>query len=228
MRRFVVIGLGEFGLTVAKTLVEEGGEVIAIDKDEERVEEVSDIVAQAAQIDATDEKALRAVGVLEADVVVVGMGTNIQASILTNLTLKGMGAKKIVAKAITPLHGTVLEKIGVDKVVYPEMDMGRRVARSLTSDNILQQIQLSDRHSFMEIKAPESFVNKTLQKLDVKAKHQVNIIAIKRKISHVDETGEVSYVDDIDISPSPDDVIAKDDILLVFGDNESIAKLKEA
>lgn len=227
MRRFAVIGLGEFGVSVAKTLVKEGGEVIAVDKNGERVQEVSDIVTQAVQIDATDEKALKAVGIPEVDVAVVGMGTDIQASILTNILLKELGVKEIVAKAINFLHGKVLEKIGINKVVFPEIDMGQRVALGLVSSKISEQIELSSRHSIMEIQVPESFVSKTLQELNIRAKYGVNIIAIKRKIGLVDEKGEVTYVDDVDISPQADDVIAKDDALLVFGDNESIAKLRE-
>jgi trk system potassium uptake protein TrkA len=226
MRRFAVIGLGEFGVSVAKTLAEEGGEVIAIDKREDRLKEVMDDVAQAVQIDATDEKAMKAVGIEEVDAAVVGMGRNLQASILTTIILKDFGVKEIVAKAVNAIHGKVLEKIGVSRVVYPELDMGVRVARSLFSTRILEQIELSSRHSIMEIQAPPKFIGKTLRELDVRARYGVNVIAIKRKLGHITDKGEISHIDDVDISPHPDDVINKDDTLLVFGDNESIAKLR--
>ncbi|MDI6703615.1 MAG: TrkA family potassium uptake protein [bacterium] len=227
MRQIAVIGLGQFGISVAKTLVQEGVEVIAIDRKEEKIQEVRDVVSQAVKIDATDEKALITLGIPEVDVAIVSIGQNIQQSILVTLLLKEIGVKEIVAKAITPLHGRVLEKIGVDKIVSPEIDTGVRIARSLAFPNILRQIEVSSRHSIVEILAPERFVGKTLKEINIRERYGVNIIAIKREITHIDDKGDVTHVDEVDISPKADDMIAKGDILIVFGDNESMKKIRE-
>lgn len=226
MRRFAVIGLGEFGVSVARTLAEEGGEVIAIDSREERLKEVMDDVAHAIQIDATDEKAMRTVGIPEVDAAVVGIGRNLQASILVTTILKDFGIKEIVAKAVNKIHGKVLERIGVTKVVYPELDMGVRVARGLFSGRTIEQIELSSKYSIMEIQTPPSFVGKTIRGADLLKKNGLKLIAIKRKLGYITDTGEVSHLDDVDIYPDPDNVLNKDDTLLVFGTNEEIMKLR--
>lgn len=136
-KQFAVIGMGRFGLSVAKALSDMGFDVLAIDTDEHRTQAVSNIVTHAVSADSTDEEALRALGIRNFDVVVVAIGQDIQASILTTLILKDLGLPIIIVKAQNELHGKVLQKIGADKVIYPERDMGLRVAHHLTSPNIL-------------------------------------------------------------------------------------------
>jgi trk system potassium uptake protein TrkA len=225
-RQFAVIGLGQFGMSVVKTLVAEGCDVIAVDKVDEKVKEASEITSHAIVIDATEEKALRMMGISNVDVAIICIGQNIQASILIALILKEMGIKTIIAKALNKLHGKVLDKIGVSKVVYPEIDMGVRVARGLISSKIVEQIEISSNHSIVEVVAPINFVGKTLREIDARVKYGINVIAIKRQQAKVDDQGNIIQVDTFDITPSADDVIAKDDVLLVFGSNESIIKLR--
>ncbi|MDI6786241.1 MAG: TrkA family potassium uptake protein [bacterium] len=225
-RQFAVIGLGQFGMSVVKTLVAEGCDVIAIDIIDEKVKDASEITAHAVVIDATEEKALRMMGISNVDVAIICIGQNVQDSILVALILKEMGINTVIAKALNELHGKVLEKIGVSKVVYPEIDMGVRIARGLISSKIVEQIEISSKHSIVEVLAPISFVGKTLRKIDARVKYGINIIAIKRQYAKVDDQGNIIQKDIFDITPAAEDIIAKDDMLLVFGNNDNIIKLR--
>jgi trk system potassium uptake protein len=219
MRQFAVIGLGRFGSSVAKTLSEKGYQVLAIDIADDKVQDYSEIVAQAVCVDATDEKALKAVGVDSVDVVIVSVGNNIEASVLITLVLKEMGIKEVVAKAVTEEQGKVLEKVGADKIVFPERDMGIRVANSLTSPKVSEHIDLSSNVSIIEIKAPKDFVGKSLKLLSVRVKYGLNIVAIKS----TDDVGAES----INPTPEADYKIKALDKLMVVGPNENIEKLKQ-
>jgi len=226
MRQCVVVGLGIFGAAVAKTLAEKGCEVLAIDEDEEKVKEISNIVTQAVQADATDEKTLRSLGVDKMDMAVVSTGENMEASILVTLLMKELGVKTIVAKAISPSHGTVLRKIGATRVVFPERDTGVRLAESLATPTILEHIELSPEYSILEVHAPKSFIGNSLREINVRAKHGVIIIAIKRKLPYLTETGESDFKEEILITPEADEEVADGDILVVLGPNKKIDNLR--
>lgn len=226
-RQFAVIGLGRFGLSVAQTLINQGCEVLAIDENEERVKEISDLVTQAVELDATDEKALKAVGIEDVEVAIVAIGTDMQASILITLLLKEMGVKEVVAKALNARHGRILRKIGADKVIFPEKEMGERIAQTLVTPSVLEQIELSPDHSIMEIVSPKAFIGKTIRNLDIRAKYGVDIITIKKKVPHPTKTGETDFVEKTNIAPKADDRIEKGDHLMVIGKDENLAKLKK-
>ncbi|MBU1061668.1 MAG: TrkA family potassium uptake protein [Candidatus Omnitrophica bacterium] len=219
MRQFAVIGLGRFGLSVAKTLSEKGHQVLAIDRDEELVQEVSDFVTEAVQVDSTDEKALKAVGIMDVDVAVVGIGTNLEASVLTTLILKELGVQHIVARAVTDEHGKVLEKVGATKVIFLERDMGSRVANSLISPSILEHIELSPKFSIMETVPPKEFIGKSIRDLDVRAKHDLNIIAVRKQ-----ESEEAS---DLNMAPKADYIVKQGDIFVIIGSNENLDKFRK-
>ncbi len=212
-KQFAVIGMGRFGSSVATSLYRLGYEVLAIDKDEDRIEDVLNQVTHAVQADGTDEEALRAIGIRNFDVVVVAIGQDIQASILTSLILKEMGVEMLVVKAQTELHGKVLTKIGADKVIFPERDMGMRVAHHLISPNILDYIELSEDYSIVEIHVTPRMVGKSLRDLDIRAKYGCNVMAIKTQ-------------DRMNIAPRAEDVIQKDDVLVVVGSNEDLRKFE--
>ena len=224
MRQFAVIGLGRFGASVAKTLTEKGHQVLAIDVSEHIVQDVSDEVTQAVCLDATDEKALRAVGIERVDVAIVGTGTNLEASILITLNLKEIGIKEIVCKAVSEDHKKVLEKIGATRVVQPEREMGARVANTLISTSVIEHIELSDESSIVELLAPKEFIGKSLREVDVRAKFGVNVIAVKRRIPSASKKEEEEIVN---VSPQAEDIIKKGDILVVLGPNENIEKMKK-
>ncbi len=213
MKQFVVAGLGRFGSSVARTLYNLGFETLAIDVDETKVQELANDVTHAVQADATDEQAMRALGIRNFDVVVISIGQDIQGSILATLNMKELGVRYIVVKAISDLHGKVLSKVGADKVVYPEREMGVRVANNLALANFLDYIELAPGYSIVEVAAPEEFDHKTLKDLDFRARHGINIMAIKRG-------------DDIVVSPGAQDIILKGDILVAMGDTEALSRLE--
>jgi len=218
-KQYAIIGLGRFGFNMAKTLAENKCEVIAIDKDEERVRKASEYVTLAVQLEAMDEKALRSIGVQNVDVAIVSIGENIEASILVVMILKQMGVRYIVAKAVTSLHGTVLRNLNVDRIVYPERDMAIRVAHSLIKPTIVEQLELSDEYSIIEIPSPKVFVGKMLKETRLRSDYGANLIAIK----DTDKDGREKW----NVSPLPTDVIREGDLLVIIGLNTDLEKLSE-
>ncbi len=227
MRQFAVIGLGRFGFSVAKTLSEKGHQVLGIDINEDTVQDLSEIATQSICADATDEKALKAIGIDHVDVAIVGMGDDIEASILTTLILKEMGVKEIVAKAVTEEHRRVLQKVGATKVIAPEKDMGIRIANGLTSPTVIEHIELSEDSSIAEVIPPSEYLNKSLRDIDIRKKYGLNIIAIKKKLKIVTKGGDVKEEQKINVAPEPGDTIREGDILIVVGTNEHIEEFKK-
>ncbi|HHY98151.1 MAG TPA: TrkA family potassium uptake protein [Firmicutes bacterium] len=212
MKQFAVIGLGRFGEGVARTLSRLGCQVLAIDDDPEKVQHMANIVTHAVQANATDEDALKSLGIRNVDVAVVSIGEDIESSILATLILKDLGIKFVVAKAHDELHGKVLERVGADRVIYPERDMAIRVATSLVSGNILDYIELSPEFTIAEIISPPEFVGKSLRELNIRAQFGINVVAIRSQ-------GRIK------VSPGADDKINEGDILVLIGRTESFEKL---
>ncbi|MCS7461751.1 TrkA family potassium uptake protein [Paenibacillus doosanensis] len=213
-KQFAVIGMGRFGSSVARTLADLGYEVLAIDASEQRTQEISAIVTHVVQADSTDEEALRSLGLRNFDVVIVAIGQDIQSSILTTIILKEIGVPKIVVKAQNELHGKVVKKIGADKVIYPERDMGQRVAHHLISSNILDYIELSDAYSIIEVQASRNLIGKNLRQLDIRAKYGCNVIAIKMGAR-------------MNIAPNAEDLITENDTLVIVGKNEDLNQFEK-
>ncbi|UHA71859.1 potassium channel family protein [Paenibacillus sp. 481] len=214
-KQYAIIGMGRFGSSVAQSLSKMGFEVLAIDSSEQKIQEIVNMVTHAVSADSTDEEALKALGIRNFDVVVVAIGQDIQASILTTLILKDLGVPKIVVKAQNELHGKVLSKIGADKVVFPERDMGTRVAHNLISPNILDHIELSDDHSIVEMRVASFMIGKNLKELDIRARYGCNVMAIKNN-------GKMN------ISPYAEDRLKDGDILVLVGENEHLQKMELA
>ena len=215
-KQFVVIGMGRFGQSVAKALSSLGQEVLAVDSDETLVGEIAPYVTHAVQADATDEKALAALGIRNFDVAVVTIGDDIQASILITMLCKEMGVGFVLAKAQNELHGKVLYKTGADRVVFPERDMGMRVAHNLADSNILDYIEIAGDLRIVDVTALPAWEGRSLMDLDFRKKFGVNVIAIKKK------NKEMNTI------PHGVDVIEKDDMLIVVGNKESIARMEAA
>lgn len=212
-KQYAIIGIGRFGSSIARTLSEMGFDVLAIDSDEHRVQEVSHIVTQAVVADSTDEEALRAIGLRNFDVVVVAIGEDIQSSILTTLILKEMEIPTVLVKAQNDLHAKVVQRIGADKVIFPERDMGVRVAHHLTSPNVLDYIELSDDYSIVEMKASDSMVGRNLIELNIRARYRCNVMAIKRD-NHMN------------IAPAPEEQLQVNDIVVIVGQKHDLIKLE--
>ncbi|MFZ5591828.1 MAG: potassium channel family protein [Bacillota bacterium] len=215
MKQFAVIGLGRFGSSLARTLIRMGYEVLAIDTNEANINNMADVVTHAVQANALEEGVLKSLGIRNFDVVIVAIGQDVQSSILVTVMLKEIGVKKVVAKATNELHGKVLERVGADIVVFPERDMGERVARWLVSRNIIDQINLSPDYSLIEMAAPEKFLGKTLQEVDLRKKYGITVLAIRRN-------------GDFIISPGAKQVLEKNDILIVIGQNEKLKLFETA
>jgi trk system potassium uptake protein TrkA len=208
-----VIGLGRFGSSVARTLFDMGYDVLAIDKDEEAVQSIAKDVTHVVQADATDEETLRSVGIRNFDVAVVAIGDDIQASILVTVLLKELGVRQVVAKAQNELHGKVLHKIGANKVVFPERDMGTRLALNLVSSNIIDNIQLSPEYSIVEIASRKEWYGRTLRELNLRSRLGIYVLAIKRE-------------SELLVAPAAEDTVEADDILIVVGRNKDIDQLE--
>ncbi|HYF83072.1 MAG TPA: TrkA family potassium uptake protein [Clostridia bacterium] len=215
MKQFVIIGIGRFGKAVAERLYGLGQDVLAIDTDEEAIQKISDKVTHAVTADAADESVLRSLGVRNFDVGVVSISSDIQSSIIITLMLKELGVRYVVAKAKDELHAKVLLRIGADRVVFPERDMGERVAHNLIATNILEYIELSPEHSIIEFAVLHSWVGKDLRDLNLRAKYGVTVVAIRNMND-----------DKINVSPKADNEIKEGDILIVIGDNDDLQKLE--
>ncbi len=212
--KFAVIGLGSFGFNVARTLYERGYEVVAIDKDKDRIEEAKSFSSHAVLTDASAKENLEALGIRDMDVVVVSLGSAMEASILTVLHLHELGIKRIVAKASTEDHGKILDAVGATEVINPEKDMAVRTALKLTSPHILECLPLVSGVSIEEVAPPERFIGKSLRELDLRNKYGIQVIAVRELIPE-----RTVYV------PPADFVIKDSDVLIVMGDEKMLDKM---
>ena len=209
MKSYVVIGLGRFGSGLARALCRQGAEVLAMDIRPDLVQQVANEVTHAVVGDAQDKEVLRALDVRSFDCAVIAIGDNLAASVLTVMNLKELEVPYVVCKAHDETHRRVLEKLGVDRVVIPELEYAQRLARSLYSHNVLDYIELSKDYGILEIPAPKSWAGKTLKELNVRAKLGINIIAVKKGAETT-------------VSPSADYAIRAEDVLAVLGDNVAL------
>jgi trk system potassium uptake protein TrkA len=212
-KQFAVLGLGRFGKYLALSLSKLGYPVLAIDQDEKLVQEISDFVSVARVVDCTDIEALREAGVANSDVAIVAIGTNIEASVLAAMALKDLGVPIIVAKAMSEIHGKILEKIGVSRVVYPEREMAERIARVLTSTNVMEIIDLSPDYTMLEERANLQMIGKTLSQIFEFGKRSgIIVVAIKRN-------------EHIIVGPSSSERIKEGDILVIVGETKEVKRL---
>ena len=212
-RQYAVIGMGRFGTSVAMTLVKAGQEVLVVDSDEERIQKVAEFFTHAVVLDTTEEASLAAVGIRNFDMVVVAIGHDVQASVLTTLLLKEMGVKHIVAKAANVLHGKMLDKVGADQVVFPERDMGQRIAHNLMSTNIIDYFEVAPDLGIIEVDVKGDLVGKSLFESNLREKYSITVIAIRRN-------GKIS------LSPSPGEKLMESDRLILVGDNIGIQRFE--
>lgn len=211
-RQFVVLGMGRFGVSVAKTLFALGYDVLGIDKDVEIVQSLSNDLTHVVAADLLDEETYKTLGLRNFDVAVVAVSA-LEPSVMATLMLKELGVPLIIAKASNSLHGRMLEKVGADKLIYPERDMGVRVAHNLADSNIVDYIELVDNLSIMEIEAPNAMWDKSLSEVELRRVFKVTVVAIRRM-------GELF------VNPNPEIKIHKDDILIILGSAESIKALE--
>lgn len=214
MKSYVVIGLGRFGSEVARRLCELGCEVLAVDTHSDLVQQISNDVTHAVVADARDKEVLRALGVKEFDCAVIAIGGSLADSVLATMNVKELGIPRVVCKAHDETHRQVLLKLGADQVVIPEQEQAARLARSLSSYNVLDYIELSSEYGIVEVPAPKCWVGKSLKELNVRAKLGLNILAVKQ--------GQT-----INVSPAADYPIGEADILVVLGDTGALEKVQK-
>lgn len=212
--KFAVIGLGSFGSNVAKTLYQRGHEVLAVDRDKNKVEAAKDYTSHAVNMNSADKENLEALGIQDMDVVIVSLGPEMEASILTVLYLHELGVNRIVAKALNEDHAKILEAVGASEVIYPEKDMAIRTALKLTSPNILECLPLGSNVSIQEIAPPEKFIGQSLRQLDLRNKYGIQVIAVRELVPE-----RTIYI------PPADFVIKDSDILVVMGEEDKLEKL---
>ncbi len=214
MKSYLVLGLGRFGQAIAQALYEHGNEVLAVDENEDIVEEIQANVTHAVIGDCTDEAVLKSLGARNFDAAVVSVGGNIETSIMATVLLKELGVKNIIARAATKIHAKILTKVGADRVVLPEHDMGIRLAQSMSSANILDMIELSDNYSIVEVTPLKAWGSKSLSDIDLRSVYGVTVLAIKNK-------------ERVIILPDASYTLYPEDILIIIGRNKDIEKIKE-
>ncbi|MCE5249080.1 TrkA family potassium uptake protein [bacterium] len=224
MKRFLVIGLGQFGFELAKALYDKGAEVIAVDTKIELVEAIKDYVTTAVMLDCTDEEALKSLNLDDLDAAIIAIGEDWEASILTTAILNEMGIENIIARRAGAIHGKILEKVGATRIISPEINIADQLARSLISPGLLEHIALPDGHTIFQVEAKPDFFDKTLIELDFRRNYGLLVVGIQRKKTNITESGEIFYeVENISL-PSATEAIKDGDILVLVGMKEDIEK----
>lgn len=214
-RQFIVIGIGRFGYSVATCLYKSGYDVLAIDKDLEKIEEISNEVTHALALDATDEKALSSINIEDYDTAIIAIGGSIQESLLVTLLVKEAGVKEIICKGQGELHEKLLKKIGACKVIRPEKEMGIRLANKLKFKSLFDYIEIAKGSSIAEFTAPKEWINKTIGEIDIRAKHDVTLIGIKK-----------NFNSEIDVNINANTVIDEEYLLVLVGRDDKLSKLQ--
>lgn len=212
-KQCVVWGLGRFGSSVAKTLESLGNEVLGIDSDPDIVQELSSQLTHVVIAEKVDKETVKELGLGNFDIGIVAIG-ELEANVLCTMLLKEINIPLVVSKAGTLLHGSILEKIGADRVIYPERDMGQRVAHNIVSGSILDYIDLADDLTIVELSVPKSFIGKNLIELNLRQEYGVNVVAIRREGKTI-------------VGPNPTEGIDEDDIMVIMGLREDVLKLEE-
>lgn len=225
MKKVAVIGLGQFGFQVALTLSQKGYDVIAVDKKDEIVSEIKDRVTQAIILDSTDESAMWSANIESVDQAVVAIGSNVQSSLLTAALLKQMNIDKIFVRAITSLQEGILRRMGIDNIINIEKEMGIQVSNALVSEGVGKYVEISNKHSLIEVVAPKPLVGKTLKELNMRTRFKLNIVGIKTRISTINDEGDVVYKSDMTDVPDPNYPLKKEDVLVIVGTDDNIGKL---
>ncbi len=213
MESFIVIGLGRFGTQIAQKLYKMGYEVLVIDRNQEKIQQIADSVTQAVTGDAQDIDVLYALGVRNCECAIVGIGSDMESSVIATMNLKELEVPYIVCKAHNQMHKRILEKLGADRVIIPEQEMADRLARKLVEPDILDYIEISDDIKLVEKQVPTSWFNKSIRDLSIRAKLGINVIAVKNGI-------------DITVAPGADYVIREGDIIVIVGKQDALDKLQ--
>ena len=221
--KIIVFGLGNFGKALAVSLTETGNEVIGVDKNLEKVNRLKDKISHAICLDSTNELAYEAIPLKDADKAIVAIGENEGAAIITTAIIKKLSNVKIISRALSPIHDTVLEAMGIYSIVHPEQESAERLTKQINFKSTLENYQLDDKYTIAEVKARTEFFNKTLQELDTIDKYHLTLITIIRQEEKKNLLGKKIIVKETIGRPLPETIIKENDILVVFGNNKDIA-----
>lgn len=220
MKRVGIVGAGRFGASLAQSLAERGVEVLVLDRSRDIIDHMAGVVAKAMEGDATEEGTLDAAGFRDCDIAVVAVGSDMESSVLATLMLKEMKIPCIIAKAAGDVHGKVLQKVGADRVVYPDRDVAARLARSLVSPSVLDYVEVAEGISVLEIAAPMEFVGKTLGELQIRKNYGVTVLVLRR-------SGQTEGKQETIVSPDADDTVELGDTIVIFGLDEKLRRLEQ-
>lgn len=211
-KEFLVLGLGKFGMSIAKTLSKMGCQVIAVDKNEEKIQDIAEEVTYAVSADVTDIDVLKNLGISNLDAAVIAISNDMEASIMATILVKELGVPTVLAKASNEVHKKILLKIGADTVVFPEIEMGTRVARNLVSGDFVDLIELSSNFSIIETYVRKAWIGMSIRSIGFREKYKINVIAVKEG-------------NNIDVSPNPNEPLREQQMLILLGDNKSLKEL---
>jgi len=213
-KQCIVIGLGRFGRSVATQLEANGCMVLAVDADQKKVNQTAPYVTSAMCLDITDEDVADSLGLNNFDIAIISMAHNLENAVLTSVVVKEKGVKTVIAEAYDEIQGKVLDKLGVDRVVFPQQDIGISLANNITFDHFIDSVEIIGDYSIVEVNPPETWVGKTLIDLNLRKKFDINVIAIRRN-------------DEIDVTPKANIPILADDVLVIIGKNDELRKLSK-
>lgn len=220
-----VIGLGTFGAKTATRLYEKGAEVIAIDHSSELVERIKDRVTHAVCLDVTDERAMRSINISDVDVALVGIGENIEMSILSVAMLRKLGVGRVIARATNQLHEHVLHEIGASEIIKVEEEMGEIIASKIVAPHVLQRYNFAAGYSLVELKLGKKFEGKTLVESQIRQQYSLNIVALQKRVPYITEEGKSAYRVEIIDNPLPMDIIEADDVIVLVGSESNFNRL---
>jgi trk system potassium uptake protein len=223
--KYIIIGLGNFGSSLSIRLTAMGHEVIGVDTDLNKVDVVKDKITHAIVLDATNLQAVKTLPFKDTDVVIVSIGEDIGASIMTTAIFKQLNPKRLISRAITPLHETVLQAIGVDEIVHPEEETAERLAKTLEMKGVVDSFNVSESYNIIEAKVPERYVGKTIAETEFRRNYNINVLTIIRieQVSNI--FGVTQKRKKVLGVVAPDTVMEKNDILVVFGDIKDIREM---
>lgn len=224
MKKFAVLGLGTFGVSLAKALTEKGAEVIAVDRNMDKVEDIQEYVSVAVRLDSTDENAIKVQGIHEVDIAVVCIGEDFESNLLTSVLLKNLGVKTVITRATRDIEEKILENVKIDRVIIPEREVGEKLAYSLMHPHLKEIFYLGGEITVAEVEAPDFFFNKTLQEIHLRRKYGLNLITIRKKFEEKNKEGETSVRDEV-IVPDADTVIHEGNTLVLVGKKNDLNKL---
>jgi len=226
MRQIAIFGLGSFGNALARSLAKSNIEIIAVDRDKDKIEEIKDYVTVAVACDSTDEKTLKNLGLENVDLACVAIGEDVEASLLTTILLKKLGIPAIFSRSVTSMQKEILKAIGVDRVIEIEEEMGNEIANTIIAPRILKRVTLGENHAMVEMKVPAKLVGKRIADLDLRKKNKINIVAIKRNAPDIDKAnGSRKVKEDINTVPDPQTIFDENDIIIIAGNNKDIKNL---